>query len=83
MFDKDVIMLQVWTKNQSYDDIKICACKLISFDHLQIAASKMDPNHFLMLILLRFELFDIFNGNCSSKDQVSYLKINNTVDKKR
>ncbi|KAG7277883.1 hypothetical protein CRUP_036283 [Coryphaenoides rupestris] len=25
---------------------------------LQIAASKMDPNHFLMFLLLRFELFD-------------------------
>lgn len=37
---------------------------------LQIAASKMDPNHFVMLILLRFELFEVFNGNCSSKDQV-------------
>uniref|UniRef100_A0A672T280 E3 ubiquitin-protein ligase n=1 Tax=Sinocyclocheilus grahami TaxID=75366 RepID=A0A672T280_SINGR len=36
---------------------------------LQIAASKMDPNHFLMLVLQRFELFDIFNGNSSSKDQ--------------
>lgn len=31
----------------------------------------MDANHFLMLILLRFELFDYFNGSCSSKDQVS------------
>ena len=39
--------------------------------NLQIAASKMDANHFLMLILLRFELFDYFNGSCSSKDQVS------------
>lgn len=38
--------------------------------NLQIAASKMDANHFLMLILLRFELFDYFNGSCSSKDQV-------------
>uniref|UniRef100_A0A3B3YEJ9 E3 ubiquitin-protein ligase n=1 Tax=Poecilia mexicana TaxID=48701 RepID=A0A3B3YEJ9_9TELE len=37
---------------------------------LQIAASKMDPNHFLMLILLRFELFDYFNGNSVSKDQL-------------
>uniref|UniRef100_A0A3Q3G1J9 E3 ubiquitin-protein ligase n=1 Tax=Labrus bergylta TaxID=56723 RepID=A0A3Q3G1J9_9LABR len=36
---------------------------------LQITASKMDPNHFLMLILLRFELFDYFNGSCTSKDQ--------------
>lgn len=30
----------------------------------------MDPNHFLIWILLRFELFDYFNGSCSSKDQV-------------
>lgn len=35
----------------------------------------MDPNHFLMLILLRFELFDYFNGNCSGKDQVSYTLV--------
>ncbi|XP_056332671.1 E3 ubiquitin-protein ligase UBR1 [Danio aesculapii] len=53
-----------------YQDVK---CRDEMFDKdvimLQIAASKMDPNHFLMLVLLRFELFDIFNGNCSSKDQ--------------
>uniref|UniRef100_A0A671QU40 E3 ubiquitin-protein ligase n=1 Tax=Sinocyclocheilus anshuiensis TaxID=1608454 RepID=A0A671QU40_9TELE len=54
-----------------YQDLK---CRDEMFDKdiimLQIAASKMDPNHFLMLVLLRFELFDIFNGNSSSKDQV-------------
>uniref|UniRef100_A0A8C1FX07 E3 ubiquitin-protein ligase n=1 Tax=Cyprinus carpio TaxID=7962 RepID=A0A8C1FX07_CYPCA len=54
-----------------YQDVK---CRDEMFDKdvimLQIAASKMDPNHFLMLVLLRFELFDIFNDNCSSKDQV-------------
>uniref|UniRef100_A0A671QU67 E3 ubiquitin-protein ligase n=1 Tax=Sinocyclocheilus anshuiensis TaxID=1608454 RepID=A0A671QU67_9TELE len=53
-----------------YQDLK---CRDEMFDKdiimLQIAASKMDPNHFLMLVLLRFELFDIFNGNSSSKDQ--------------
>ncbi|XP_051723621.1 E3 ubiquitin-protein ligase UBR1 [Ctenopharyngodon idella] len=53
-----------------YQDVK---CRDEMFDKdvmmLQIAASKMNPNHFLMLVLLRFELFDIFNGNCSSKDQ--------------
>uniref|UniRef100_A0A8C2B7D4 E3 ubiquitin-protein ligase n=1 Tax=Cyprinus carpio TaxID=7962 RepID=A0A8C2B7D4_CYPCA len=53
-----------------YQDVK---CRDEMFDKdvimLQIAASKMDPNHFLMLVLLRFELFDIFNDNCSSKDQ--------------
>uniref|UniRef100_A0A3Q2ZQ14 E3 ubiquitin-protein ligase n=1 Tax=Kryptolebias marmoratus TaxID=37003 RepID=A0A3Q2ZQ14_KRYMA len=40
---------------------------------LQIAASKMDPNHFLMLILLRFELFDYVNGSRLSKDQQDEL----------
>ena len=35
----------------------------------------MDPNHFLMLILLRFELFEQFNGSCSSKDQASNTSI--------
>lgn len=40
------------------------------FNDLQIAASRMEPNHFLMWILLRFELFDYFNGNFSSNDQV-------------
>uniref|UniRef100_A0A8C2HB39 E3 ubiquitin-protein ligase n=1 Tax=Cyprinus carpio TaxID=7962 RepID=A0A8C2HB39_CYPCA len=54
-----------------YQDLK---CRDEMFDKdiimLQIAASKMDPNHFLMLVLLRFELFDVFNGNSSSKDQV-------------
>ncbi|XP_076130884.1 E3 ubiquitin-protein ligase UBR1 [Alosa pseudoharengus] len=53
-----------------YQDVK---CREEMYDKdisiLQIAASKMDPNHFLMLILLRFELFDVFNGSCSSKDQ--------------
>uniref|UniRef100_UPI003AAB0406 E3 ubiquitin-protein ligase UBR1 isoform X1 n=1 Tax=Centroberyx gerrardi TaxID=166262 RepID=UPI003AAB0406 len=53
-----------------YQDVK-CRDEMYDKDilMLQIASSKMDPNHFLMLILLRFELFDIFNGSCSSKDQ--------------
>ncbi|KAJ7990733.1 hypothetical protein DPEC_G00289980 [Dallia pectoralis] len=53
-----------------YQDVK---CRDEMFDKdvvmLQIAASKMDPNHFVMLILLRFELFDVFNGSHPSKDQ--------------
>ncbi|KAM3594627.1 uncharacterized protein V6R79_011104 [Siganus canaliculatus] len=53
-----------------YQDVK-CRDEMYDKDivMLQVAASKMDPNHFLMLILLRFELFDYFNGSCSSKDQ--------------
>uniref|UniRef100_A0A8C4ERQ6 E3 ubiquitin-protein ligase n=1 Tax=Dicentrarchus labrax TaxID=13489 RepID=A0A8C4ERQ6_DICLA len=57
-----------------YQDVK-CRDEMYDKDilMLQIAASKMDPNHFLMLILLRFELFDYFNGSCSSKDQVRIM----------
>uniref|UniRef100_A0A8C9YU16 E3 ubiquitin-protein ligase n=1 Tax=Sander lucioperca TaxID=283035 RepID=A0A8C9YU16_SANLU len=56
-----------------YQDVK-CRDEMYDKDILMLqvgTASKMDPNHFLMLVLLRFELFDYFNGSCSSKDQVS------------
>ncbi|XP_066551068.1 E3 ubiquitin-protein ligase UBR1 isoform X2 [Amia ocellicauda] len=53
-----------------YQDVK---CRDEMFDKdvimLQIAASKLDPNSFLMIILQRFELFDVFNGNITCKDQ--------------
>lgn len=29
---------------------------------LQVGASMMDPNHFLMVVLSRFELFHIFSS---------------------
>ncbi|MEQ2163617.1 E3 ubiquitin-protein ligase ubr2, partial [Goodea atripinnis] len=32
---------------------------------LQVGASMMDPNHFLMIVLSRFELFHIFSSNRS------------------
>uniref|UniRef100_A0A8C7CP95 E3 ubiquitin-protein ligase n=1 Tax=Oncorhynchus kisutch TaxID=8019 RepID=A0A8C7CP95_ONCKI len=53
-----------------YHDVK-CRDEMYDKDviMLQIAASKMDPNHFIMLILQRFELFDVFNGSLASKDQ--------------
>uniref|UniRef100_A0AAY4AXF0 E3 ubiquitin-protein ligase n=1 Tax=Denticeps clupeoides TaxID=299321 RepID=A0AAY4AXF0_9TELE len=53
-----------------YQDVK-CRDEMYDKDvmMLQIAASKMDPDLFLILILLRFELFEIFNGSCSSKDK--------------
>uniref|UniRef100_A0A8C9W452 E3 ubiquitin-protein ligase n=1 Tax=Scleropages formosus TaxID=113540 RepID=A0A8C9W452_SCLFO len=53
-----------------YQDVK---CRDEMFDKdiimLQIAASKIDPNDFVMLVLQRFELFEVFNGSCSTKDQ--------------
>uniref|UniRef100_A0A8P4KKJ6 E3 ubiquitin-protein ligase n=1 Tax=Dicentrarchus labrax TaxID=13489 RepID=A0A8P4KKJ6_DICLA len=64
-----------------YQDVK-CRDEMYDKDilMLQIAASKMDPNHFLMLILLRFELFDYFNGSCSSKDQDELIQWNRLTE---
>lgn len=77
MYDKDLLMLQVSVclTYMSVLCILFFSCIIFTFfpKRLQIAASKMDPNHFLMLILLRFELFDHFNGSYSSKDQVMQL----------
>uniref|UniRef100_A0A8C2ZBI4 E3 ubiquitin-protein ligase n=1 Tax=Cyclopterus lumpus TaxID=8103 RepID=A0A8C2ZBI4_CYCLU len=58
-----------------YQDVK-CRDEMYDKDilMLQIAASKMDPNHFLMLVLLRFELFDYFKGSMN-KDQASNIPI--------
>ncbi|KAM9341690.1 E3 ubiquitin-protein ligase UBR1 [Symphorus nematophorus] len=64
-----------------YQDVK-CRDEMYDKDilMLQITASKMDPNHFLMLILLRFELFDYFNGSCSSKDQDELIQWNRLTE---
>ncbi|KAK2826083.1 hypothetical protein Q5P01_020297 [Channa striata] len=64
-----------------YQDVK-CRDEMYDKDilMLQIAASKMDPNHFLMLVLLRFELFDYFNGNFSSKDQDELIQCNRLTE---
>lgn len=81
MYDKDIIMLQVCVSQMSFLKklftflVLQCnnICNFLYF--LQIAASKMDPNHFLMLILLRFELFEYFNGSRLSKDQASESRL--------
>ncbi|XP_042356374.1 E3 ubiquitin-protein ligase UBR1 [Plectropomus leopardus] len=64
-----------------YQDVK-CRDEMYDKDilMLQIAASKMDPNHFLMLVLLRFELFEYFNGSCSSKDQDELIQWNRLTE---
>ncbi|RVE57238.1 hypothetical protein OJAV_G00213940 [Oryzias javanicus] len=64
-----------------YQDVK-CRDEMYDKDviMLQIAASKMDPNHFLMLVLLRFELFEYFNGSCSSKDQDQLMHWNRLTE---
>uniref|UniRef100_A0AAV2JE81 E3 ubiquitin-protein ligase n=1 Tax=Knipowitschia caucasica TaxID=637954 RepID=A0AAV2JE81_KNICA len=64
-----------------YQDVK-CRDEMYDKDvlMLQIAASKMEPNHFLMLILLRFELFDFFNGTNSGKDQDELVHLNRLIE---
>uniref|UniRef100_A0A674MXA0 E3 ubiquitin-protein ligase n=1 Tax=Takifugu rubripes TaxID=31033 RepID=A0A674MXA0_TAKRU len=64
-----------------YQDVK-CRDEMYDKDilMLQIAASRMEPNHFLMWILLRFELFDHFNGNFSSKDQDELFQWNRLIE---
>ncbi|XP_061600229.1 E3 ubiquitin-protein ligase UBR1 [Cololabis saira] len=64
-----------------YQDVK-CRDEMYDKDvvMLQIAASKMDPNHFLMLILLRFELFEYFNGSFSSNDQDELMHLNRLTE---
>lgn len=81
MYDKDIIMLQVCVVyfilfNFLFTFLFLQCNKICNVRYfLQIAASKMDPNHFLMLILLRFELFDYFNGSRLSKDQASESRL--------
>uniref|UniRef100_A0A7N8X0Y5 E3 ubiquitin-protein ligase n=1 Tax=Mastacembelus armatus TaxID=205130 RepID=A0A7N8X0Y5_9TELE len=65
-----------------YQDVK-CREEMYDKDILMLqvgAASKMHPNDFLMLILLRFELFDYFNGSCSSKDQDELVQWNRLIE---
>ncbi|XP_061156540.1 E3 ubiquitin-protein ligase UBR1 isoform X3 [Syngnathus typhle] len=64
-----------------YQDVK-CRDEMYDKDilMLQIAASKMDANHFLMLLLLRFELFNFFNGSCSSRDHNELLQWNQLTE---
>uniref|UniRef100_H3DJ15 E3 ubiquitin-protein ligase n=1 Tax=Tetraodon nigroviridis TaxID=99883 RepID=H3DJ15_TETNG len=64
-----------------YQDVK-CRDEMYDKDvlMLQIAASRMEPNHFLMWILLRFELFDYFNGGFSSKDQDELSQWNRVIE---
>uniref|UniRef100_H2ZUK3 E3 ubiquitin-protein ligase n=1 Tax=Latimeria chalumnae TaxID=7897 RepID=H2ZUK3_LATCH len=63
-----------------YQDVK---CREEMFDKdinmLQIGLSLVDPNSFLMLILQRFELFDILNKPMLTKDKVSDRKKNDLI----
>ncbi|XP_037321325.1 E3 ubiquitin-protein ligase UBR2 isoform X3 [Pungitius pungitius] len=60
-----------------YHNVK---CRVEMFDKdivmLQAGASMMDPNHFLMILLSRFELFHIFSSTDSRK---RYREVNKDV----
>ncbi|XP_048829755.1 E3 ubiquitin-protein ligase UBR1 isoform X1 [Brienomyrus brachyistius] len=64
-----------------YQDVK---CRDEMFDKdiimLQIAGSRMDPNDFVMLVLQRLELFELFNGSCLSKDQELLKQLNRLTE---
>lgn len=62
MFDKDIIMLQVRLDSDTMLHL-CCGGSLLSgvSDLMQAGASMMDPNHFLMIVLSRFELFHVFS----------------------
>uniref|UniRef100_A0A671Y292 E3 ubiquitin-protein ligase n=1 Tax=Sparus aurata TaxID=8175 RepID=A0A671Y292_SPAAU len=63
-----------------YHNVK---CRVEMFDKdvimLQVGASMMDPNHFLMIVLSRFELFHIFSSADCRKRYREANKQNNTL----
>uniref|UniRef100_A0A8C0XLZ1 E3 ubiquitin-protein ligase n=1 Tax=Castor canadensis TaxID=51338 RepID=A0A8C0XLZ1_CASCN len=74
------VVAEMWRRNGLslisqvfyYQDVK---CREEMYDKdiimLQIGASLMDPNKFLLLVLQRYELTDAFNKTISTKDQVT------------
>ncbi|ELW48112.1 E3 ubiquitin-protein ligase UBR1 [Tupaia chinensis] len=73
------VVAEMWRRNGLslisqvfyYQDVK---CREEMYDKdiimLQIGASLMDPNKFLLLVLQRYELADAFNKTVSTKDQI-------------
>ncbi|XP_057714744.1 E3 ubiquitin-protein ligase UBR1 isoform X2 [Corythoichthys intestinalis] len=73
------VLAEMWRRNglslvsqvYYYQDVR---CREEMYDKdilmLQIAASRMDANHFLMLLLIRFELLSYFNEGYSIRDHV-------------
>ncbi|XP_036101829.1 E3 ubiquitin-protein ligase UBR1 isoform X8 [Molossus molossus] len=64
-----------------YQDVK---CREEMYDKdiimLQIGASLMDPNKFLLLVLQRYELADAFNKTISTKDQDLIKQYNTLIE---
>ncbi|ERE70844.1 E3 ubiquitin-protein ligase [Cricetulus griseus] len=78
-----LLMFQEWCACEVfyYQDVK---CREEMYDKdiimLQIGASMMDPNKFLLLVLQRYELTDAFNKTISTKDQDLIKQYNTLIE---
>ncbi|ERE70842.1 E3 ubiquitin-protein ligase [Cricetulus griseus] len=83
------VVAEMWRRNGLslisqvfyYQDVK---CREEMYDKdiimLQIGASMMDPNKFLLLVLQRYELTDAFNKTISTKDQDLIKQYNTLIE---
>ncbi|OWK09428.1 UBR1, partial [Cervus elaphus hippelaphus] len=83
------VVAEMWRRNGLslisqvfyYQDVK---CREEMYDKdiimLQIGASLMDPNKFLLLVLQRYELADAFNKTISIKDQDLVKQYNTLIE---
>ncbi|KAH0503276.1 E3 ubiquitin-protein ligase UBR1, partial [Microtus ochrogaster] len=83
------VVAEMWRRNGLslisqvfyYQDVK---CREEMYDKdiimLQIGASIMDPNKFLLLVLQRYELVDAFNKTVSTKDQDLIKQYNTLIE---
>ncbi|KAL1785370.1 E3 ubiquitin-protein ligase UBR1 [Sigmodon hispidus] len=83
------VVAEMWRRNGLslisqvfyYQDVK---CREEMYDKdiimLQIGASIMDPNKFLLLVLQRYELADAFNKSLSTKDQDLIKQCNTLIE---
>uniref|UniRef100_A0A8C7BK94 E3 ubiquitin-protein ligase n=1 Tax=Neovison vison TaxID=452646 RepID=A0A8C7BK94_NEOVI len=83
------VVAEMWRRNGLslisqvfyYQDVK---CREEMYDKdiimLQIGASLMDPNKFLLLVLQRYELADAFNKTISTKDQDLIKQYNTLIE---
>ncbi|OBS60397.1 hypothetical protein A6R68_08476 [Neotoma lepida] len=83
------VVAEMWRRNGLslisqvfyYQDVK---CREEMYDKdiimLQIGASIMDPNKFLLLVLQRYELADAFNKTISTKDQDLIKQYNTLIE---
>nr|XP_004660942.1 E3 ubiquitin-protein ligase UBR1 isoform X1 [Jaculus jaculus] len=83
------VVAEMWRRNGLslisqvfyYQDVK---CREEMYDKdiimLQIGASLMEPNKFLLLVLQRYELVDAFNNTVATKDQDMIKQYNTLIE---